>query len=192
MSNKKRYKKIVVNGEAVVDFSEQAIDSINVFTGNTFFDRNGNLVAGTFDMGAFLDKTITEFHIPEGTTTLGAYAFSGYENLSKIYIPNSLTYIESGAFEGCYSLSEVHVDSIDTWLNISFDEYGYNCNPISDCGATLYVQGQPVKKANLGCCLRYSVRCTDEFTNRLLLLIVRKADRNVCFLLYSEGINNCC
>lgn len=144
MNTKKRYKQIFVNNEPVIDFSEQTVTSQDVLTGSTFFDRTGNIITGEYDLSSYFDRTVTEFRIPEGVTTLGTDAFSGCENLTKLYIPSSLDYIASGAFEGCYYLSEVHVDNIDTWLNMRFDEYGYSCNPIKDCGATLYVQGQPV------------------------------------------------
>ena len=146
MDTKKRYKQIIVNNTPVIDFSEQSVAPEVVLTGNTFFDNTGNLVTGEYDLAPFLDRSVTEFHIPEGVTTLGTAAFKGCYELSKIYIPDSLSSIQPGAFEDCYYLYEVHVNSIDVWLNMHFDEYGYYDNPIRDFSATLCVQGEPVTK----------------------------------------------
>jgi hypothetical protein len=46
MNNKKRYQKIFVNDECVVDFTEQNVNAFNVASGNLFFDTNGKLQEG--------------------------------------------------------------------------------------------------------------------------------------------------
>lgn len=44
---------------------------------------------------------IREVVIEEGVAAIGAYAFSGYENLISVTIPASVTTIGAGAFSGC-------------------------------------------------------------------------------------------
>ncbi|MBR2439623.1 MAG: leucine-rich repeat protein, partial [Lentisphaeria bacterium] len=52
-----------------------------------------------------LDKTLTEFVIPDGVTSIGAGAFSGCSNLSSVTIPKSVTSIGGSAFSGCSKLT---------------------------------------------------------------------------------------
>ena len=47
--------------------------------------------------------------IPEGTTTIGDYAFSGCSSLQSITIPEGVTEIGNGAFYGCSSLQSITI-----------------------------------------------------------------------------------
>ena len=47
MNNKKRYQKIYVNGDCVVDFTEQNITAEDVAEGKIFYDTSGKLQTGT-------------------------------------------------------------------------------------------------------------------------------------------------
>jgi hypothetical protein len=47
MNNKKRYQKIFVNDECVVDFTEQTITAEDVAEGKIFYDTSGKLQTGT-------------------------------------------------------------------------------------------------------------------------------------------------
>ena len=53
------------------------------------------------------DDTITEIVIPEGVTTIGAFAFAGLTKLEKVTLPSTLVTIGQGAFEGCTNLTLV-------------------------------------------------------------------------------------
>ncbi len=57
---------------------------------------NGKLVAG-------------DLIIPEGTTSLGNYAFYGCSGLTSITIPDSVTSIGSSAFNGCSKLTSITI-----------------------------------------------------------------------------------
>ncbi len=50
-----------------------------------------------------------EFTIPDGVITVGSYAFSGANNLTKVTMYNSVTSIYEGAFSGCFSLSDIRL-----------------------------------------------------------------------------------
>ena len=51
-------------------------------------------------------KTLT---IPEGVTSIGDSAFSGYSGLTSVTIPSSVTSIGNHAFAGCYNLTAVTI-----------------------------------------------------------------------------------
>ena len=52
-----------------------------------------------------------EYSIPEGVTTVGAYAFYNCGKLTGINIPESVTNFDSSAFEGCTALTGVKLPS---------------------------------------------------------------------------------
>lgn len=55
------------------------------------------------------DITVAAITIPEGTNTIGSYAFRGCKGLTSIDIPNSVTSIGHGAFEGCTGLTSIDI-----------------------------------------------------------------------------------
>lgn len=48
-------------------------------------------------------------NIPEGTQTIGAFAFKGCTDLKVVNIPASVEDISNRAFEGCKSLSNIEI-----------------------------------------------------------------------------------
>ena len=58
-----------------------------------------------------LDKSTASVVIPEGVTTIGAYAFKGCKSLSSVVIPPSVTEIGDYAFLDCDSLASVVIPS---------------------------------------------------------------------------------
>ncbi|WP_461257409.1 leucine-rich repeat domain-containing protein [Treponema sp. R80B11-R83G3] len=53
------------------------------------------------DGRAFIHTNITSVIIPNGVTSIGAYAFSGCASLASVTIPNSVTNIGAYAFSYC-------------------------------------------------------------------------------------------
>ena len=52
--------------------------------------------------------------IPEGTTMIGDYAFSGCSSLTSVTIPNSVTLIGPWVFEECSSLTSINIPANKT------------------------------------------------------------------------------
>ena len=58
---------------------------------------------------AFAPAGLTTYTVPEGVTTIGAYAFRYCESLASITIPEGVTSIEHGAFWNCTSLASITI-----------------------------------------------------------------------------------
>ncbi len=54
-------------------------------------------------------ELITDLVIPEGTDTIGDYAFYGCNSLTSITIPKSVTAIDNSAFNGCSNLTLITI-----------------------------------------------------------------------------------
>lgn len=62
---------------------------------------------------SLIDRTATSFEIPEGTTSIGVYAFAYCLSLASIIIPDGVTLIGEGAFGNCTSLTSITIpDSV--------------------------------------------------------------------------------
>ena len=55
------------------------------------------------------DELVTELVIPDGVTSIGAYAFYKYSKLTSITIPEGLESIGESAFSGCGSLTSITI-----------------------------------------------------------------------------------
>ena len=72
-------------------------------------------------IGALIDRSVTSFEIPNGTTLIGFYAFNGCSSLTSVTIPDSVTNIGGGAFRGCTSLTNINIpDSVTNIGNYAF------------------------------------------------------------------------
>ena len=119
-----------------------------------YIDNIGNFCSIRFDYfdsnplyyGAnlYLNNDLVEGHleIPDSITSIGAYAFHGYDKLTSISIPSSITSIGKSAFIYCKNLKSVYIDDISSFCSINFSEYGANpmCN-----GASLYLNNSLVE-----------------------------------------------
>ncbi|MCM1142014.1 MAG: leucine-rich repeat domain-containing protein [Muribaculum sp.] len=77
--------------------------------------------------------------IPEGITNIGRYALGrcvevhedgegeyNFTGLTTVALPSSIKKLESDAFVDCYAIEKVLIPSLDTWLNIAFENTGSN------------------------------------------------------------------
>lgn len=63
------------------------------------------------------DKELTSITIPEGTTSINSFVFSGGRNITSINIPNSLTSFGRGAFYACSNLTKFSIPDGVTEIN---------------------------------------------------------------------------
>ena len=86
---------------------------------------------------------VKEIVIPEGVTSIGAYAFSGYAGFTSITIPKSLKSIGQNAFKDCTSLKNAYITDLSAWCGVELN--GYDATPLSD-GGVLYLNGEEIKE----------------------------------------------
>ena len=85
-----------------------SLTSIIVDEDNPVFDSRDNCNAIIETASNKLIAGCTTTTIPEGITTIGTYAFSGFDNLASITLPQSLKHIETGAFHKL-GLQEINI-----------------------------------------------------------------------------------
>ena len=97
--------------------------SITVSDKNESFDSlDGNLYTEDYRILVqyAVGKTDTRFSVPEGTYTIGGYAFYACDSLEQVALPTTLTGINKCAFHSCTSLeyvdmSATQVEYIEAW-----------------------------------------------------------------------------
>ena len=91
-------------------YSCSGLRAISVAAGNTSYKSiDGVLYSydGTVLVAYPAGKTETSFAIPDGVTSIGAWAFGRCSGLTNISIPNSVTSIGEYAFESCSNLTSI-------------------------------------------------------------------------------------
>ena len=79
-----------------------------LYNGIHFQELSSHPISAAPDADLYVDgKLTTEVVIPDGVTTIGDYAFSGWRNLTKVELPSSVTNIGSYAFYGCSGLERI-------------------------------------------------------------------------------------
>jgi hypothetical protein len=79
----------------------------------------GSSGGGDATLIGLIERTGTEFVIPEGITKIGKSAFSNHSTVETVTIPNSVTSIEGTAFSNCKALVNVKLSENCTSLGAS-------------------------------------------------------------------------
>lgn len=98
----------VENGYAVLNRITSFTDSDSLVIPETVDGFKVRKIAGSFKYSGPKLKTLS---IPEGTETIEARAFSGFDRLNTVFFPTTLKEIGDGAFEKCYELLDVFIPS---------------------------------------------------------------------------------
>ena len=95
------------------------------------------------------NELVTELVIPEGVTSIGDYAFTGYTSLMRVTIPSSVISIGSSAFSGCTELSEIfYKGTSDNWYKIEIDNYLSGNDTLSNAIRYYYSETEPTDSGN--------------------------------------------
>ena len=99
---------------------------------------------GTTSIGdyAFTGIKINSITIPNSVTNIGIQTFYKCSGLTSITIPNSVASIGTNAFYNCLDLTSVHITDLNAWCNIKFANE--NCNPLC-CANRLFINGEEIK-----------------------------------------------
>ena len=88
----------------------------------------GRAVKGVYSR-CFENTAVESVIIPEGYTTIGAFAFNGCQSLSEVSLPSSLTSIGIMAFYDCSSLEGIDFSALENLSAISFAAF-QNCGAL--------------------------------------------------------------
>ena len=93
------------------------------------------------------EDTITKIEIPEGVTTINAYAFAGLTALREVKLPTTLTRIGLGAFYQCENLEKVNFEHVQFINKDAFS--GCKINYV-DCTSLIAVGDYAFKDCAIG------------------------------------------
>jgi hypothetical protein len=97
----------------VQDKINGAFSTVNESDYKPYDPASGGGGGGDETLKGIIDKSITKCNIPQGTTSIGRYAFIDCSSLTSVTIPDSVTRINNYAFQGCSSLTSVTIpDSV--------------------------------------------------------------------------------
>ena len=89
--------------------------------------------------------------VPDGTETIGSWAFEDAAKLTSIVIPASVNKIESDAFYGCDSLNTVYFKGTkDQWNDINFTECEHGNHPSENYTSLKYLKDNNITVVCLG------------------------------------------
>lgn len=80
-------------------------------------------------LNALIDRTITNFDIPDDITFIGRYTFDGCQNLKYITLHSNITRIEEYAFKGCYALDNIIIPNSVTIIK---PDAFYGCSAFTE------------------------------------------------------------
>ncbi len=132
------------------------------------------------DFAFFHCKSITDLKIPEGVLRIGCNAFCDCTNLVEVSMPASLKTIGDGAFANTDNIRRVSIASIESWLNLSFEnEYDtwslpnwINGSNIKDM--RLYLNGQELTEIQIPGSIKTIRRNAFENFDRISRVVINE------------------
>lgn len=115
--------KSVVIPDSVGELNYAAFEDCPELT-SVAFSKNTKEINGS----VFSDcASLKSIELPEGVERIGRFAFYN-SGLTDIHFPKSLKSIEDSAFGKCENLTAVYMPDIETYFNISYNQFG---NPVT-------------------------------------------------------------
>ena len=86
-------------------------------------------------------KEIKDLVIPDGTTSIGDYAFYSCSELISVNVPNSVTSIGERAFDGCSALTNIRIEDCERKLSMKYTAF-------LSCPLTTLYMGRNISTSN--------------------------------------------
>ena len=116
-SGKYQYR-MLENGTAEVVHYQYPVENDGIIYIPAYLD---NIKITAIGMSTFAFSQVRDLVIPEGVETIGSFAFSGCEDLSKVSLPDGLKAIGMSAFENCSKLKRITIpESVTSIGNNAF------------------------------------------------------------------------
>ncbi len=113
---------------------------------------------------------VVDVVIPDGTETIGAYAFAGVESVSSVTLPDSLNKIGEGAFMGCTGFKYIHIPASVTAIEDEAipETVDFICSDSENGAAKAYAEehGITFKLCQKHSVLGVSLPAAAEITNK--------------------------
>ena len=113
-------KGVTVPSDALIDTYSDYVDEIQTGGGGGQAEQ---------DLIDLIERDITTFNIPSGTTKIGTYVFQNCTSLTSITIPSSVTSIDIYAFSYCNKLTNITIPNSVT--SIGGYAFGY-CSSLTN------------------------------------------------------------
>lgn len=97
----------VVSSGALVAQTSRSVTANGTYDTTTNNEVVVNVSAGNSDLIDLIERDITSIIIPQGVTSIGAYAFRGCNSLASVTIPQGVTSVDDYAFSNLPSLQNV-------------------------------------------------------------------------------------
>ena len=122
------YSKVRLNGDTLIDLTQDTVASSNLISPNTAHGADGQAVTGGL-VGAITYEDLASSLKPSGDVVLTGtrienYAFAYRNNCPSwtVHAPNC-TYVGTNAFRQCNTLTEAHFPSLTTMHNTGYVVY---------------------------------------------------------------------
>ncbi len=104
--------------------NDYAFTSANGVNGMASTAPWGDQIKDSLFDGQYNTDIISKITVGEGITTIGAYAFYGYDNVTEISLPSTITSIGEGAFAKCSSVEsiDIHDKAVTTIGSYAFKD----------------------------------------------------------------------
>lgn len=116
--------ELIENGEFEVIYSDLDADFRYTLIG----DFTEALIKAGIDPAKYMKEipphylggtSLRSYTIPNNVTTIGEYAFSGYNGLTRVVIPSTVTSIGAYAFRYCSGLESItYLGTVDQWKEV--------------------------------------------------------------------------
>lgn len=127
------------------NLSKVSVSDIAIWCGISFENASSNPLSYTKCLYVG-DNVLDKLTVPEGVTSLSAYAFYNCTSILTVTLPSSIKSFGEDAFYGCQYIHRVYYTDLSAWCGLSFAND--KANPLTYAG-NLYLDGELLSEFEL-------------------------------------------